>query len=146
MFIDNKEKYETEYSKYFDYWYFSRLEPVDNIYIRYFNQNTEMLQRFIPDFIFWFKKGNKYVILFADPKSSNFVSSEDKFNGFKELFMEGDKHKIFKYKITNKDEYDVIVDLKLLNDNPRNEPFWIENNAEILFKMAKGLIKRENII
>lgn len=143
MIIDNKEEYEKEYGKHFEYWYFSRLEPIDNIYIRYFNQETATQQRFIPDFIFWFKKGNKYVILFADPKSIEFRQPEDKLEGFKELFMEGDKLKIFEYKTPKNEEYKVVVDLKFLNDKNINKPFWIKNDAESLFKVAKELIDME---
>ncbi len=138
-FVSNSDRYKNEFEKYFDFWYFSRLEPTDNIYIRYFNSNSGALAKFIPDFIFWFKRHNKYVILFADPKSSAF-NFEDKVNGFKELFMEGDRHRIFKYKSTKNDEYFVIVDLKLLNNKPPENPFWIENNAEKLFEISKKLL------
>ena len=74
---------------------FSKLdEHLDKeIYIPYITKGE--IKKFIPDFIFWFKKDNNYTILFIDPKGSAYSSYLDKIEGYKSIFMENEKEKIF---------------------------------------------------
>ncbi len=54
----------------FDWWYFSKIDDSldENIFIPYYDSHKQEYRKFRPDFIFWFKKGEKYWIKFVDPK------------------------------------------------------------------------------
>lgn len=93
--------------KNYDWWYFSKLiENVDDIYIPYFNREIGTFRNFYPDFIFWLKQEDKYIIKFVDPKgiTQGRDTSEDKVNSFEKIF------------VTDKDSSDIIsVELYLYN-------------------------------
>ncbi|MEM0143229.1 MAG: DEAD/DEAH box helicase family protein [Candidatus Parvarchaeum sp.] len=125
--------------KEFDSWLFSRLEPTDNIYIPYYNRTENKWRKFIPDFIFWFSKGNKYLILFVDPKSIEYAAYTDKVEGFKRLFLKSDKHSEFNYNGKK-----VFVDLRLGSSNEphaASENLWFNiTDPEKIFDLAKELL------
>jgi len=74
----------------FDWWFFSKIdETLDDVYIPYYNPNTNKIDKFKPDFIFWLKKENNYFILFVDPKSTAYTLAEKKIEGYKRLFEIG---------------------------------------------------------
>jgi hypothetical protein len=78
-------------SKY-DWWYFSKVvENVDNIKIPYYNSEKGEYSNFYPDFIFWLKQGNKYIITFIDPKGlrQGTENTRDKVLGFENVFPRG---------------------------------------------------------
>ena len=73
-----------------DWWMFSKLDPyLDAPYIPYYEPNQNRIARFIPDFIFWGKKGKRYTILFIDPHGTEQVEWMRKFDGYKALFEDG---------------------------------------------------------
>jgi len=100
-FINDLEDYlERPDNKFkdFDWWFFSKLdESLDEIYIPYYNPNVNNISRFYPDFIFWFKKGGNYFIVFVDPKGTEHTSAYRKIDGYKELFEENRKEKVLSH-------------------------------------------------
>jgi len=99
-FINDLSAYVTKPNnrfKNFDWWFFSKInENVDDIYIPYYDPNTNSIRKFYPDFIFWLKKDNDYFIVFADPKGTEHINAYRKIDGYREVFTEGnDKVKIF---------------------------------------------------
>lgn len=130
-FIKNLILILDDLDKYYDWWMFSKLdEHLDKeIYIPYITKGE--IKKFIPDFIFWFKKDNNYTILFIDPKGSAYSSYLDKIEGYKSIFMENEKEKIFKInnlnlkvklKLYAKHGVDQIAGREYLN-------FWIDRNS-----------------
>jgi len=92
-FINKLEEYvkagNTKF-KEFDWWVFSKLdETLDEVYIPYYDPNTNKIRRFNPDFVFWLQKGEDYFVLFIDPKGTTHTDYEHKVDGFKMIF-EGD--------------------------------------------------------
>jgi type III restriction enzyme len=78
-------------SKY-DWWYFSKVvENVDDIKVPYFNTEKGEYSNFYPDFIFWLKQGDKYIITFIDPKGlrQGTENTRDKVLGFESIFPSG---------------------------------------------------------
>lgn len=70
-------------------WCFCRLvENVDSIFIPYFDEKVQEIRNFYPDFIFWIKKNDEYIILFVDPKGLEIApqNAENKLQGFKYIF------------------------------------------------------------
>lgn len=70
-------------------WCFCRLvENVDNIFIPYFDEKVQEIRNFYPDFIFWIKKKDEFIILFIDPKGLQIgvANAENKIKGFKYIF------------------------------------------------------------
>ena len=70
-------------------WHFCRLvENVDNIFIPYFDEKSQEIRNFYPDFIFWINKNEEFIILFVDPKGLEigFSNAENKLQGFKNIF------------------------------------------------------------
>lgn len=93
-FLERLDKYlSTKKIEKYDWWYFSKIdESVDYIYIPYYDSQKQIYRKFYPDFIFWFKKSNKYYIKFIDPKGlGRERNAIDKIKGFKDIF---DKEKI----------------------------------------------------
>lgn len=75
----------------YDWWYFSKLvENIDDVYIPYFNREVGAFRNFYPDFIFWLKKDDKYIIKFVDPKGITLAphNTIDKVEGFKKVFFD----------------------------------------------------------
>jgi len=83
----------------FDWWMFSKLdETLDEVYIPYFNPKTNSIAKFKPDFIFWLQKGDCYLILFIDPKGTEYTDAYRKIDGYSKVFETPDrKSKEFKY-------------------------------------------------
>ena len=76
----------------FDWWYFSKLvQNVDDIKIPYYNTEKGEYSNFYPDFIFWLKQGDKYIIKFVDPKGLKLGqdNARDKVKGFETIFKSG---------------------------------------------------------
>lgn len=70
--------------KNFDWWYFSKIdETIDKIGIPYFDSEKSEYRLFFPDFIFWFKKNDKYYLKFIDPHGIEHTgNSAEKIDGF----------------------------------------------------------------
>ena len=72
-----------------DWWAFSKIdETMDEIYIPYYDPNSNRIRRFIPDFIFWLQKGAVYAIVFVDPKGMQQVGYQHKVDGFRQIFLD----------------------------------------------------------
>lgn len=101
-FIHDLEHYlENSDNKFneFDWWMFSKLdESLDEVYIPYYNPTANKISKYYPDFIFWLQKGNKYFIVFVDPKGTEHTDYMRKIDGYKEIF-EGkeERSKIFNH-------------------------------------------------
>jgi type III restriction enzyme len=82
----------------FDWWFFSKLdESLDEVYIPYYDPKTNRMARFKPDFIFWLCKGSRYWIVFVDPKGTEHVDYQRKIDGYREVFYENGKPRVFYY-------------------------------------------------
>lgn len=101
QFIEDLEKYlERGDNKFgeFDWWMFSKIdESLDKLYIPYYNPGDNRISLFFPDFVFWLKRGNDYFIVFVDPKGTEHTSAIRKIEGYKEIFEEDGREKIFPY-------------------------------------------------
>lgn len=84
--------------KAYDWWLFSRVdENLDDIAIPYYYPIENRIANFKPDFIFWLKKGNRYRIVFVDPKGTQHGDYQHKVDGYRALFEENEKPKVFSY-------------------------------------------------
>ena len=107
-------------------WMFSKIDQTidKKMGMPYSDQISEDLNSFFPDFVFWLKNGKDYKIYFVDPKGTKYSDYELKVDGFKKLFYEHDKPKVFKY-----NDLRLTVDLILVNDDPTSigkeyRSFW----------------------
>ena len=126
-----------------DWWMFSKLDQyLDDPYIPYYNPKQNRVARFIPDFIFWGRKGDAYTILFVDPKGMEQIDWERKVDGYRRLFE--DEHG--KVKCIMHGNVDVTVRLALFTRDRNVCPeggykrFWADN-METLFADAFRLPK-----
>lgn len=117
-----------------DWWMFSKLDQyLDDPYIPYYNPKQNRVARFIPDFIFWGRKGDTYTILFVDPKGMEQIDWERKVDGYKRLFE--DEHG--KVKSIMHGNVDVAVRLALFtrdrNVCPEGEykRFWADHPSAL---------------
>ncbi|MEM2772350.1 MAG: restriction endonuclease subunit R, partial [Candidatus Pacearchaeota archaeon] len=119
----------------FDWWIFSKIdESLDKIYIPYYDPNTNKIREFYPDFIFWFKKGNNYHIAFVDPKGITHTEFMHKVDGYKRIFEENTKPKIFNF-----ENLKIIVTLHLFTEDVNlvgegYRKYWFDNFNSI-FKL-----------
>jgi type III restriction enzyme len=82
----------------FDWWFFSKLdESLDEVYIPYYDPKTNRMARFKPDFIFWLCKGDRYWIVFIDPKGTEHTDFLRKIDGYREVFENDGQPKCFRY-------------------------------------------------
>ncbi len=112
-----------------DWWVFSKIdESLDKVSIPYYDNK---MRDYFPDFIFWFKQGNNYRIVFVDPKGTKYSDYQKKVDYFKKLFEEDDKEKEFKY-----GNFIVKVYLFMKTDNINEvgegyRKYWIDNLKKI---------------
>jgi hypothetical protein len=83
-------------------------ESLDEVYIPYYDPKTNRMARFKPDFIFWLCKGDRYWIVFIDPKGTEHTDFLRKIDGYREVFENDGQPKRFCY-----DGKDVTVHLLL---------------------------------
>jgi len=111
-----------------DWWLFSKIdEYLDEIFIPYYDPESNKIRKFKPDFIFWFSKGKKYFIIFVDPKGIKHTEFEHKVDWFKKLFEENGKPKTFIY-----DGFEVKVFLFLFTKDVNKlsegyKKYWFDN-------------------
>ncbi len=134
-FLNNLEKYISQQNnkfKEFDWWLFSKIdESLDKIYIPYYNPNINNISYFYPDFIFWLKKGDNYFIVFVDPKGTEHTDAYRKIDGYKKLFEENGKEKVFNY---NKLKVRIKLLLKLEDISTalvEYKQYWFDNIEKI---------------
>ncbi|MBI3958975.1 MAG: hypothetical protein HY328_09205 [Chloroflexi bacterium] len=71
----------------YDWWLCSKVdENLDSVHIPYYDPQANRVRQFKPDFIFWFKEGNDYRILFVDPKGMQNIGWQHKIAGYRTLF------------------------------------------------------------
>jgi superfamily II DNA or RNA helicase len=92
-FLEDLKEYiarEENNLKNFDWWYFSKIDQsVDKIGIPYFDNESGEYRTFFPDFIFWFKKIDKYYLKFIDPHGTQYIeNSADKIDGFNDFITD----------------------------------------------------------
>jgi hypothetical protein len=122
----------------FDDWAFSKLdESLDNVVIPYVNKAKNLISNFNPDFIFWFKRGNDFSIVFIDPKGAENISGYAyKLEGYKEFFRDGEKPKVF-----SQNGFNVKVFVYLYHKNKNSLPndlypgYWIDKMDDVIDKV-----------
>ena len=115
-----------------DAWMFSKIdESLDRIHIPYFDNSVNDYRRFLPDFVFWMCRKNEYRIVFVDPKGTEHATAYRKIDGYKKLFMQDGKPRVF----THRPDWRVSVNLLLYN--PSGQPaqayqrYWTDSPESI---------------
>jgi len=117
----------------FDWWMFSKLDAhLDEVYIPYYNRDHNRIEKFKPDFIFWLEKGDKYFIIFVDPKGTKYTDYEYKVDGYKFIFEDGQDKKTF-----TKNTLKIQVHLKLYTEDKNKlsegyRAYWFDNPKGII--------------
>lgn len=134
-FIEQLEEYLTKPDNVFtqfDWWMFSKLDQtLDEVFIPYFNPKENRFANFKPDFIFWAKKDDRYLILFVDPKAPTYTDANYKIDGYRKIFEENGQAKIFPGNRL----------VKLLMWGPRNtgeeyKGYWVNNFDDFANKIS----------
>ena len=136
-FINHLEKYLEQAGnkfKNFDWWLFSKLdERLDEVYIPYYSPQSNSINRFKPDFIFWLRKGDAYFIVFIDPKGTEHTDYQHKVDGYRTIFEakarepkvikhDGVRAKVFAYLYT--------ADVNKVSEGYR--AYWFDNIEKTL--------------
>jgi len=130
-FLQDLEENKSIFDEY-DWWYFSKLdETLDRIYIPYYDGNLRKIREFKPDFIFWLKKDNKYILLFIDPHGAEHTEALRKIDGYREIFEDENGNP----KIFNKDDLEIKVVFRFYNTDG-NAP---EKYEKYFIKAVKDL-------
>jgi len=137
-FIENLENYlqkKDNLFNEFDWWVFSKIDPMDSVYLPYYNRETHSVDKFKPDFIFWLKKGENYSIIFIDPKSHKYTDYEDKIDWYKRIF----ENKVFPC-----DGYDIRVYIYLATDDVNKlsngyKKYWFDDIEKIISFIGKNI-------
>jgi len=142
-FVKDLEDYLNETGnkfKEFDWWLFSKLdESLDEVYIPYYNPDTNRISKFNPDFIFWLKKGNNYSIVFVDPKGTKHTDYMHKVDGYKMIFEENGGKK----KVSKLGSLRIVVYVFLRTDDINRLPqdgyrkYWFDNIETLLTNILK---------
>ncbi|MGC8870538.1 MAG: DEAD/DEAH box helicase family protein [Brevinematia bacterium] len=114
-----------------DWWVFSKIdEHLDEVYIPYYDPESNTIRSFKPDFIFWLKKGDEYRIVFVDPKTIKYTEFEYKVDGFVRIFRkkESPKFEFEGFKITVS-LYLFTKDKNLLPEGYKN--YWFDDPSSI---------------
>lgn len=131
-FIEDLENYLNSRDIDVDWWMFSKIdEYLDEIYIPYYDPDSNKIRRFKPDFIFWLKKGRDYYIVFVDPKGIKHTEFEHKVDYFRKIFGDIESPKVFEF-----DGFKIRVYLYLYTED-RNKlsegyrKYWIDEVGDI---------------
>lgn len=139
-FIEELEKYLAKPDNVFnqfDWWMFSKIDQtVDKVYIPYYNPKENRIAKFKPDFIFWFKKDDKYLILFVDPKSTEFTDGYHKINGYRRIFEKNGKCKIFNYNGLNLKVKLLFKAKQLASVLDNYKAYWFDNFEDFKNKIG----------
>jgi hypothetical protein len=139
-FIEELEKYLAKPDNVFnqfDWWMFSKIDQtVDKVYIPYYNPKENRIAKFKPDFIFWFKKDDKYLILFVDPKSTEFTDGYHKINGYRRIFEKNGKCKIFNYNGLNLKVKLLFKAKQLASVLDNYKAYWFDNFEDFKNKIS----------
>jgi len=120
--------------KQFDWWLFSRIdETLDEISIPYYYPKDNRIANFKPDFIFWLKRGNRYHILFVDPKGTGRSEYEHKIDGYKSLFEENGQPRKF-----NHGDLEITVHVSLYTSD---REFLASGYKDYWFDSIEGVLK-----
>jgi hypothetical protein len=136
--LDAYIKEDNSLFKEFDWWLFSRAdETLDKITIPYYDPTQNRIRDFHPDFIFWLVKGNRYTILYVDPKGMTASDYQHKIDGYKELFVnpEDGKRKIISHGKLN---VRVVLAMWTSDANRASQgygEFWYDNPKTLLEKL-----------
>ena len=130
-FLNALEKWIKKNKVPWDAWMFSKIdESLDDVHIPYYAADKNDYSRFLPDFVFWMCRGNKYRIVFVDPKGDAHASSYHRIDGYKKLFVQDNGVRLFKHRAWK-------VSVNLLLYNPAGNPlgayknYWIKNLSPI---------------
>jgi len=86
-FVGELENWLDNNAPAWDAWMFSKIdESLDRIHIPYFDGNRNRYRQFCPDFVFWMCRGNRYRIVFVDPKGTEHTQAIRKIDGYQKLF------------------------------------------------------------
>lgn len=127
-FINQLEAYLKEGDNLFtqyDWWLFSRTdETLDRVILPYYDGSQGRMRSFHPDFVFWLVKGQKYTLLFVDPKGMKIGDYQYKIDGYREHFRNGNSYCLFQ-----RGHYQVRVALLMYHDGPEQPapdfaPYW----------------------
>jgi len=137
-FIEQLESYlqkDDNVFKNFDWWMFSKLDQtLDKVYIPYYNPKKNDIAKFMPDFVFWFQKGNDYTILFVDPKGTEHTDGYRKIDGYSKIFETAEEKKTSKKYLFN--GFNIKIKLLLkprrgIAEVPENyRKYWFDNFKE----------------
>ena len=79
-----------------DWWLFSKLDQyLDSPFIPYYDPKSNADARFRPDFIFWGQKGDRYRIMFVDPKGIEHIDWQRKVDGYIRHFEQDGQPLVF---------------------------------------------------
>jgi hypothetical protein len=112
---------------------FSRVdETTDEITIPYYFPVENRIANFKPDFIFWLKRGERYHIVFIDPKGTGRTEYEHKVDGYRALFELNDNPKEFSYQGLKVTVHVFLYtpDRQFLAEKYR--PYWFDNIEQVL--------------
>lgn len=148
-FINELENYlqkENNFFKQHDWWFFSKIdETLDEVYIPYYNPNTNRIDKFKPDFIFWLMKGNDLLIVFIDPKGTEHSDAYRKIDGYRRYF-ENTNGKQLVWNISSEKVTKVKVNLLMWSKQGQGkelenyQKYWINEIDEIPFKIIANKV------
>jgi len=124
----------------FDWWMFSKLDQtLDEVLIPYYNPKENNIANFKPDFIFWAQKGNRYLILFVDPKGTEHADGYRKIDGYSRIFEIGEQKESRNFSYNG-----FIINTKLLLKPRRGiaevlenyKRYWFDNFVDFAGKIS----------
>jgi len=127
-FIENLLQIVEDLDNYYDWWMFSKLnEKFDEVYIPYIQQGK--VKKFVPDFVFWFFKGDTCTIHFIDPKGTAYSDYQLKVDGYEMLFTKNGKEKIYKKQgLRIKVKLHLYTDKNLADIGEKYRNYWFDEN------------------
>jgi type III restriction enzyme len=134
-FLEALEKHLSEdgnFFQQFDSWFFSKIDPTLDKKLRIPYTDPKSGSRdFLPDFIFWLKKGKNYHILYLDPKGTGRTEYMHKVDGYIKLFeTEDGTPKVFPFQDQHLRVHLRLIteDFNALGQHDNYRKYWCERN------------------
>ena len=121
----------------YDWWMFSKIdESLDEVRIPYYHPEENRIAWFLPDFIFWLRKGTHCRIVFVDPKGMAHTKTYWKLDGYRHLFEQNGQPRDIKHNGVTANVLAYCYNRDAAQSDELHRRFWAGSITELLQKVG----------
>jgi len=111
-------------------------ESLDEVRIPYYNPEENRIAWFLPDFVFWPKKGKHYHIVFVDPKGMAHTKTYWKLDGYRHRFEVKGQPRRIAHEVVTATVQASCYNRDAAQSDELHRRFWVGSIPELLTKVT----------